>query len=81
VHLHGRLSASHSTQAVRIGSEQRSRPAVTGRWRGCIHGGGGRFCVVSVSSSIDVTGWVEEEQLAQASPDLMRSMVQTFVRR
>jgi hypothetical protein len=36
---------------------------------------------VSVSSSIDVTGWVEEEQLAQASPDLMRSMVQTFVRR
>jgi len=27
--------------------------------------------------SIDVTGWLEE-QLAQASPDLLRSMVQTF---
>ncbi len=27
--------------------------------------------------SIDVTGWLEE-QLAEASPDLLRSMVQTF---
>ena len=27
--------------------------------------------------SIDVSGWLEE-QLAQASPDLLRSMVQTF---
>jgi putative transposase len=32
---------------------------------------------MTAGPSIDVTGWLEE-QLAQASPDLLRSMVQTF---
>jgi transposase-like protein len=32
---------------------------------------------MAAGPSIDVTGWLEE-QLAQASPDLLRSMVQTF---
>ena len=32
---------------------------------------------MAAGSSIDVTGWLEE-QLAQASPDLLRSMMQTF---
>jgi putative transposase len=32
---------------------------------------------MAAGSSIDVTGWLEE-QLPQASPDLLRSMVQTF---
>jgi transposase-like protein len=32
---------------------------------------------MAAGSSIDVTGWLEE-QLGQASPDLLRSMVQTF---
>jgi putative transposase len=33
---------------------------------------------MAAGPSIDVTGWLEE-QLAQASPDLLRSMVQAFV--
>jgi putative transposase len=32
---------------------------------------------MAAGPSIDVSGWLEE-QLAQASPDLLRSMVQTF---
>ena len=32
---------------------------------------------MAAGPSIDVTGW-REEQLAQASPDLLRSMVHTF---
>jgi putative transposase len=32
---------------------------------------------MAAGPSIDVTGWLEE-QLAQAGPDLLRSMVQTF---
>jgi putative transposase len=32
---------------------------------------------MAAGPSIDVPGWLEE-QLAQASPDLLRSMVQTF---
>src|SRR5690242_3903091 len=36
-----------------------------------------RSHVMAAGPSIDVTGWLEE-QLAQASPDLLRSMVQTF---
>ena len=32
---------------------------------------------MAAGPSIDVTGWLQE-QLAQASPDLLRSMVQTF---
>lgn len=32
---------------------------------------------MAAGPSIDVTGWLEEH-LAQASPDLLRSMVQTF---
>jgi putative transposase len=32
---------------------------------------------MAAGPSIDVTGWLEE-QLGQASPDLLRSMVQTF---
>jgi transposase-like protein len=35
---------------------------------------------MAAGPSIDVLGWLEE-QLAQASPDLLRSMVQTFARR
>ena len=33
---------------------------------------------MTATPSIDVSGWLEE-QLAQASPDLLRSMVATFV--
>jgi putative transposase len=36
-----------------------------------------RSHAMAAGSSIDVTGWLEE-QLAQASPDLLRSVVQTF---
>jgi hypothetical protein len=36
-----------------------------------------RSHAMAAGPSIDVTGWLEE-QLAQASPDLLRSMVQTF---
>lgn len=32
---------------------------------------------MAAGPSIDVSGW-PEEQLAQASPDLLRAMVQTF---
>ena len=32
---------------------------------------------MAAGPSIDVTGWLQE-QLTQASPDLLRSMVQTF---
>jgi transposase-like protein len=32
---------------------------------------------MAAGPSIDVTGWLQE-QFAQASPDLLRSMVQTF---
>ncbi len=32
---------------------------------------------MAAGPSIDVSGWLEE-QLAQASPDLLRAMVQTF---
>ena len=32
---------------------------------------------MAAGPSIDVTGWLQE-QLAQGSPDLLRSMVQTF---
>jgi putative transposase len=32
---------------------------------------------MAAGPSIDVTGWLEE-QLAQASPDLLRAMVTTF---
>jgi transposase-like protein len=32
---------------------------------------------MTATPSIDVSGWLEE-QLAQASPDLLRSMVATF---
>jgi len=32
---------------------------------------------MAAGHSIDVTGWLEE-QLGQASPDLLRSMVQKF---
>ena len=32
---------------------------------------------MAAGSSIDVSGWLEE-QLAQASPDLLRAMVTTF---
>jgi hypothetical protein len=35
---------------------------------------------MAAGPSIDVLGWLEE-QLAQASPDLLRSMVRTFARR
>src|SRR5579864_7187905 len=36
-----------------------------------------RSHAMAAGPSIDVTGWLEE-QLAYASPDLLRSMVQTF---
>src|SRR6201988_4234944 len=36
-----------------------------------------RSHAMAAGPSIDVPGWLEE-QLAQASPDLLRSMVQTF---
>src|ERR1700740_1769206 len=36
-----------------------------------------RSISMAADTSIDVSGWLEE-QLAQASPDLLRSMVQTF---
>src|SRR6185312_14130799 len=36
-----------------------------------------RSHAMAAGPSIDVSGWLEE-QLAQASPDLLRSMVQTF---
>ena len=36
-----------------------------------------RSHAMAAGPSIDVTGWLEE-QLAQASPDLLRSMMQTF---
>src|SRR5512142_1046723 len=36
-----------------------------------------RSHAMAAGPSIDVTGWLQE-QLAQASPDLLRSMVQTF---
>jgi putative transposase len=32
---------------------------------------------MTATPSIDLSGWLEE-RLAQASPDLLRSMVQTF---